>query len=262
MAKISVISCVNDFKKYNSYVANSFTEENKNGVVELIAIDNTANTLSIPQALNLGIKKSHGEINVFCHQDVIFPSNWIKTLLEQISVIEKTNKNWGVLGTFGVARNGMFAGHLIDPNGHFHCLPLPAQVQSLDEHCLIMRKDSGLIFDEELGGFHLYGADICLQAMTRGLSNYAIDACVEHLSPGKADADFIEAVDKLYQKWKNKKSPLTVIQTTCKMCRLRGGLTGIAAYKFARFKRRRRRKKIKELIKKGLDYRTLRHDII
>jgi hypothetical protein len=192
----------------------------------------------------------------------MFPPNWIAVLFEQISLIEKTNKNWGVLGTFGVAKNGMFAGHLIDPSGHFHCLPLSAEVQSFDEHCLITRKDRALRFDEELSGFHFYGADICLEAMAKGMTNYAVDVCVEHLSLGKVDDSFITAVDGLYRKWRHKNPPLPVIQTTCKMCRLQGGLIGIVAYRLARFERNRRRKKIKELIKNGLDYRTLRHDII
>ena len=199
---------------------------------------------------------------VFCHQDVEFLEKWTEKLFEQISIVEKTHKSWGVLGTFGVAKNGMFAGHIIDPSGHFHCLPLPAEVQSLDEHCLIMRKHSGLTFDEQLGGFHLYGADICLQASAKGLINFAIDACVQHLSSGKADTNFYEAADKLYQKWRYKNPPLAVIETTCKMCRVKAGLKGMVAYRIARLKRRRRRKKVQELLKAGLDFRSLRHDSI
>jgi hypothetical protein len=250
---ISVVSCVNDFEKYDSYVKASFREEEKSGTVELIAIDNTSNELSAPAALNQGLGNSAAEIIVFCHQDVIFPQGWIERLFEQISIVERTHKNWGVLGTFGVAKNGMFAGHIIDPSGHFHCLPLPAEVQSLDEHCLIIRRDSGLCFDEELGGFHFYGADICLEAMVNGLSNFAIDACVEHLSSGKADSDFLEATDKLYQKWKDRKPPLAVVQTTCKMCRLQGGLKGLIAYRIARFKRKRRRKRLRKLQKQAMN---------
>lgn len=262
MAKISVVSCVNDFQKYNSCVKTSFREEQKTKAVELIAIDNTSNGLSAPAALNQGLKKAIGRIIIFCHQDVIFPQKWAGNLFEQICIVEKTHKNWGVLGTFGVARNGMFAGHIVSAGVHFHCLPLPAEVQSLDEHCLVIRQDSGLSFDEDLGGFHLYGADICVQSLAKGLTNFAIDACVQHLSSGKVDIDFVEATNKLYQKWKDKNSPLAVIQTTCKMCRLRSGFRGIVAYRIARFKRKRRRKKVRKLLKAGLDFRSLRHDSI
>ncbi len=261
-AMISVVSCVNDFEKYNRCVGISFQEEEAPDRVELVAIDNTGNGLSAPAALNQGLKKASGEIIVFCHQDVIFPQGWIERLFEQISIVERTHKNWGVLGTFGVAKNGMFAGHIIDPSGHFHCLPLPAEVQSLDEHCLIIRRDSTLCFDEKLGGFHFYGADICLEAMAKGLTNFAIDACVEHLSSGKADSDFFDATDKLYQKWKGKNPPLPVVQTTCKMCRLQSGLKGFVAYRIARYKRKQKRKKIKKILMNGTDYTKLRHDCI
>jgi glycosyltransferase involved in cell wall biosynthesis len=261
LPKIGVVSCVNDFDKYNCCVGNSFQQEQRDGTVELIPIDNTSNTLSAPEALNQGLKKATGEIVVFCHQDVKFPQGWIEKLLEQIVIVERTHKNWGVLGTFGIAKNGSPAGHIIDYCGHFHCLPLPSEVQSLDEHCLIIRKDSGLRFDEQLGGFHLYGADICLQAMSNGLTNYAIDACVKHMSPGgKVDDAFNKVEDKLYLKWKQRNSPLTVIETTCGMCRLQGGVKGVLAYRIARFKRKRKRKKIRKLQKDAMQIKTLSHN--
>ena len=262
MYNLSIVSCVNDFKKYDQCVRSSFRNSGVSQTVELLPIDNSGNRYSIPQALNAGIEKASADIIICCHQDVIFPEKWTDALLEQITIVEQREKNWGVLGTFGVTFNGMFAGHIIDPSGHSHCLPLPAKVQSLDEHCLIIKKDSDLAFDENIGGFHLYGADICLEAMAKGLTNFAIDACVQHLSPGKADDNFTEAVDKLYQKWRNKKSPLAVIETTCKMCRLQGGLKGMIAYRIVRYKRKQKRKKVKEMLKKGTDFTKLRHDSI
>lgn len=262
MAKISIVTCVNDFEKYNSCIGPSFQEERKSGVVELVSIDNTSNTSSIPVALNRGRKTANGNIVVFCHQDVIFPLNWLVRLLEQIAIIEENHSNWGVLGTFGIAKNGMLAGHIIDPRGHFHCLPLPAEVQSLDEHCLIIRNDSELFFDEESCQFHLYGADMCIQAMAKGLTNFAIDACVQHLSSGKIDAGLDQDAAVLYQKWKKRDPPLAVIETTYKLCRLRSGLQGIISYAIARRRRTERLKKARKLRKMGAEYRCLRHDTI
>ena len=263
MAEISLVTCVNDFQRYDSCVRSSFQEEQRTDKAELIPVDNTSNSLSAPAALNQGRKKAMGKIIVFCHQDVIFPQKWTEKLFEQISIVGKTHKKWGVLGTFGVAKNGMFAGHIIAAGVPFNCGPLPAEVQSLDEHCLIIRKDSGLEFDENLVGFHLYGADICLEAMTKELTNFAIDACVEHLSPGgKLDQSFYDAMNRLYIKWRNKNSPLSVVETTCKICRLRPCLRGKVAYEIARFIRKRRRKKVRKLLKAGQNFRSLRHDSI
>jgi len=263
LAGISVVSCVNDFQRYNSCVRSSFEEEQRTRTVELIPVDNISNRLSAPAALNCGLKRPAGRIIVFCHQDVIFPQGWIGRLYEQISIVEKTHKNWGVLGTFGVAKNGMFAGHIVDYGVHFHCPPLPAGVQSLDEHCLIIRRDSGLYFDEDIGGFHLYGADICIQAAANGMTNFAIDACVEHFSPGKKlDVSFYEAMNKLYQKWRKRNPPLPVIETTCKLCRLQSGLRGRIAYEIALSKRKRRKRMLRRLRDAGVEYRSLRHDSI
>jgi hypothetical protein len=54
---------------------------------------------------------------------------------------------------------------------------LPARVATLDELLLVVRGDTLLRFDPALG-FHLYGADICLQARERGLAVVALGACV------------------------------------------------------------------------------------
>jgi hypothetical protein len=58
------------------------------------------------------------------------------------------------------------------------------EVRTLDEAVLILRKSSGLRFDPELPGFHLYGADICLEAEARRLKCYAISAFCIHNTNG------------------------------------------------------------------------------
>jgi len=61
---------------------------------------------------------------------------------------------------------------------------------------------------------------------------------------------------------KKRGSPSPVIETTCKMCRLQGGLRGLIAYRIARIKRKRRRKKVKKLLNAGYEHTKLRHDSI
>jgi hypothetical protein len=62
-------------------------------------------------------------------------------------------------------------------------LELPARVATLDELLLVVRRDWPLRFDPALG-FHLYGADICLQAAERGLAVVALGALCHHNSRG------------------------------------------------------------------------------
>ena len=93
---------------------------------------------------------------------------------------------------------------------------LPALASYLDEHCLIIRKDSGLRFDENLTGWHMYGADICLQAYDKGLRCYAIDNRVHHLSDNLGlDPKLDEAVKWFKDKWMNR-SQFPKYRTTCR----------------------------------------------
>jgi hypothetical protein len=65
-----------------------------------------------------------------------------------------------------------------EPFGH------PVEASVLDELLLVLRRSSGLRFDEQLPAFHLYGADICLQAGAAGMNSYIIPAFCIHNSNG------------------------------------------------------------------------------
>jgi 2-polyprenyl-3-methyl-5-hydroxy-6-metoxy-1,4-benzoquinol methylase len=145
-------------------------------------------------------------------------------LCSQIDIVEKSCKEWGVLGLFGITLCGSYGGHVIDLQGHSRFLPLPQKVQSLDEICLIIRRDSSLKFDENIGGFHFYGGDLCLEAEVKGFTNFAIDACVKHLGQGKMDAEFWRTERRLSNKWRHRNSPRRVLITTCAFVRVQRGV--------------------------------------
>ena len=81
---------------------------------------------------------------------------------------------------------------------------LPARVATLDELLLIVKRDSGLRFDPDLG-FHLYGADICLQASEQGLAVVALAAQCHHnsRSVGLPEAFFASA-QVFARKWRHR----------------------------------------------------------
>jgi hypothetical protein len=101
-----------------------------------------------------------------------------------------------------------------------------------------MQKDSKLQFDESLGGFHLYGADICLQARQAHRKCYAIDAPFEHLSAGKIDSSFWEIAEKLKKKWAQIKGSPDTIVTTCGVFRIRNGIRPTLAFYYKEIRRR------------------------
>ena len=61
----------------------------------------------------------------------------------------------------------------------------PARVATLDEVVLVVRRETPLRFDPSLK-FHLYGADLCLQASEPGPGVVSLEALCHHNSPGSA----------------------------------------------------------------------------
>lgn len=183
--------------------------------VELIEVDNRDQRFTLPEALNYGMNKASGEIFVLCHHDVIFPAFWLKSFQQNVDHIAERDPNWGVLGIMGISPDGLFIGHIEDPNIKRRLGNLPAAAQSLDEVCLALRAESKLRFDTKLGGMHFYGADICLQARMRGMKCYVIDAPLRHLSQGTRDETFYELAKQLTDKWSYVRDAPAIIETTC-----------------------------------------------
>jgi len=245
LRKISFISCVNDFDLYNRCIEYSLKKQNTTVEIELLPIDNTRDQWSVPEALNKSLEKAKGEIIVFCHQDIIFPSWWTKQLLSQINIVGGLCDKWGVLGLAGCAFDGTSSGHVIDKWGHLYSSPLPIEVQSLDELCIVIRKESGLRFDEDIGGFHFYAADLCLEALCKGLKNFAIDACVKHLGKGLMGENFYFTQKRLSDKWKRRIAPIKVMRTPSSVVILQPGLKPLLQFILIKFNLR-----FKHIIKK------------
>ena len=79
-------------------------------------------------------------------------------------------------------------------------------MSSVDELVIILRRKSGLRFDEKLPGFHLYGADIVQTALARRLGAYVIDAPVVHNDKRVKDLgrEYGNAYRYLQRKWRER----------------------------------------------------------
>jgi polysaccharide pyruvyl transferase WcaK-like protein len=157
---------------------------------------------------------------VFAHQDVFLPDGWIENVSRAIKQIEISGTVWGVAGIFGVTRDkpSVMRGYcystglqriLGEPFAH------PIAAHTLDEMVLIVRRSSGLRFDGKLPGFHLYGADICLQSTAAGLENFIVPAFCIHNSNGivRLPSSFWQAYFYLRKKWQ-KHLPIRTCCTT------------------------------------------------
>jgi len=191
---------------------------------------------SASKAYNSGIAEARHEIIVFAHQDVHFPRDWTTNIERALSRLAVEDPNWGVLGVVGMEKD------LQEVTGYCYSTGLQmfvgkpfsrlVEARSLDEIVLVIRRSSGLTFDEGLPGFHLYGTDICLEAEKRKLKSYAASAfCIHNTNGIKSfPMDFWRAYFYLRRKWRG----VLPIQTCCtKITRWAGPAMGTIARDFA-----------------------------
>jgi Glycosyltransferase like family len=161
---------------------------------------------SAATAYNDAIDRSANDLMVFVHQDIYLPETWPADVEAALERLEETDPHWGVLGCYGQTEANEGRGHVYDSGLGVIWKPFrrPARVQTLDEIVLILRKSSGLRFDESIPHFHMYGADICLQAAERGMTSYAISAfCVHNTYRSVAlPKEFYDCYRHVRRKWK------------------------------------------------------------
>ena len=175
---VTIVAAVNDRVVLQRNL--SLSPDIRNGTVQLITKHNFP---SASLAYNEAIDEADNEVIVFVHQDVYLPETWLPGLKKSLSSLEKEQTSWGVLGCFGSKPGGPGGIGRVYTNGmgfHGNEIDKPEPVQTLDEIVLVIRKSSGLRFDPTLPHFHMYGADICMSALEKGMKSFAIPAFCVH----------------------------------------------------------------------------------
>lgn len=157
-------------------------------------------------AYNEGLDSANADIVIFAHQDIYLPQGWEKKLLSAIHSLELRGETWGVLGVIGADKAGNLVGGAWSNGLQLKIeskFTSPTPVRSLDEIVLILRKNSGLCFDGNLPGFHLFGTDIVLTAIKSGLGAYVFDGPVVHnsLRVKKLGLSYCAAYRYMQHKW-------------------------------------------------------------
>lgn len=162
---------------------------------------------SAAKALNAGLDESASPIVIFAHQDVYLPKGWLARLIERIDDLEREHPNWAVLGLYGRRPTGEEVGHVwssglgrvVGQGGFGH-----AEATTLDELVLVIRRASGLRFDEGVPGFHLYGTDIVMQGRVKGMPSFVVEAPAVHNSrPNRTlRGVYAEAYRYMQRKWR------------------------------------------------------------
>jgi glycosyltransferase involved in cell wall biosynthesis len=209
--KITFVSAVNDQKVFE----NNFHSSPIFGHPHPHQIIVQRGFASAASAYNDAIDKSENEIIVFCHQDMVFPSDWLSNLQRSLQYLDRSDPNWGVLGCFGKNADGADRGHLYMVGLGTIGAPFehPEPVRTLDEIVLIINKSSGLRFDTALPHYHFYGLDLCMQAARLGKKCYAIPAfCIHNTQYNLVlPREFYACYRLIKKRWKDQ----LPIQTTC-----------------------------------------------
>jgi Glycosyltransferase like family len=186
------------------------------------------NARSAAAGLNLGIGRARGDLIVCIHQDVLLPDGWADRLIQQFAMAEREFGTIGVVGVYGVgpavSQNEVLAaqriGRVCDRGRSLdEGIPLPERAATLDELLLVIPRGMPLKVDPELG-FHLYGADLCLQAAECGLAVVVIDAYCHHNSRSVGlPRDFFASAKAFARKWHHRlpvATPCVIIDTNHK----------------------------------------------
>lgn len=206
---LSFVACISDDELLQSNLLSSpcLGHDSPHEVILVRSCESAAD------GLNLGVRQAKPGWLACIHQDVYLPAGWDRKLLDQLQAAERQFGPIGVAGVYGVGpairQNGALGaeriGWVVDRGRVLHERPkLPARVATLDELLLVVPKDTPLRFDPDLG-FHLYGADLCLQAAERGLAVVVIEAPCYHNSRniGLPEA-FFKSAEVFARKWQHR----------------------------------------------------------
>lgn len=196
---------------------------------EFLYIDNSEeNKYDAYSGVNKFLQVAKGDYIILCHQDLILHADKKGKLDNIIDDMTSLDPEWALLGNAGGIVPGKQAYHLTEFTGSdehlLRCGTFPSKVVSLDEDFIVVKKSAGLSVSNDLGGFHMYGTDLCMIAKILGYSAYVVDFHLWHLGGASTKApatsgshvtsSFDVAKNNLIRKYQRVFSP-RFMQTTC-----------------------------------------------
>lgn len=164
------------------------------------------NAPSAAIAYNRALDATTAELVVFAHHDVYLPKGWETMLAARLAEVQAHDANWALFGSFGVGLDAAPIGPVWSSSiGQIvGRVPMqPTEVQSFDELLIVVRRASGLRFDEAAPGWHMYGTDIVQTARSKGLRAYAgaLPAIHNDRYHEALQSDFVECYRYMQRKW-------------------------------------------------------------
>lgn len=205
----SVCTLVRSQQKYDRLLASfarvGFTGANS----EFLAADNReANRFDGYSWQKALLAQARGRFVVFCHDDIELLDAGHAELLAALESLGQSDPSWLLAGVAGGRyrpekhHRRFLRMHISDPWGENRMMgSVPGRVETLDECFILMRRSQPVIGSHDLGGFHFYGPDLCLQAELLGGSAHVIDFLLRHHGGGTKDASFTAARERFVRKY-------------------------------------------------------------
>ena len=244
----TIATIVNDEVQYEE-MRRSFCEGGFTEGCEYIAIDNrTGNLFDAYGGIRLLLARARGRFVILCHQDVRLIADGRRELVKRLEELDRIDALWALAGNAGGVQNGL-ALRISDPHGENQRKgDFPARAKSLDENFIVIRRSAMIAPSADLSGFHLYGADLCLQADLRGQTAYVIDFHLRHLGGGTMGRDYYACLEALEAKYARVLQP-RMIQTTCLAPMITASSWRLGLARLARLRKKLKKLKIERLAK-------------
>jgi len=199
---IDVAAAVNDERVLDQCLARS--PDIANGAMSLRTY---VGFKSAGLAYNQALKDSSAEYLVLAHQDVYLPRGFAAALSAELHKLEAIDPNWAVAGSIGLDDETKLQGQVWSSGlGRIIGSKSSTPVRSicLDELLLVIRRRSGITFDPDLPGFHMFGVDVIHQARRLGMCSYILDLPVIHHSRPviTLSGSYQEAYRYMQTKWR------------------------------------------------------------
>ncbi len=244
----TIATIVNDEAQYaemlRAFVSGGFAED-----CEYLAIDNrTGNHFEAYGGIRSLLAQARGHHVIICHQDVRLMGDGRGALQGRLEELDEIDPLWALAGNAGGTALGL-AIRISDPHGEDQRRgEFPARALSLDENFIVIRRSAMIAPSADLGGFHLYGTDLCLQAQMRGHTAYVIDFHLRHLGAGTVGRDYYACLEALEDKYGRVMQP-RLIQTTCLSPMIGASRLRLALARLARLRKKLKKLKIERGVK-------------
>ncbi|MFL5729197.1 MAG: hypothetical protein ACJ75J_06895 [Cytophagaceae bacterium] len=200
----SICTMVTDKAEYEEMVSSFLEAGFDQQTCEYLYLDNSSgNKHEAYEGLNRLLSAAQGKYIILCHQDILLNHDKRTKLEECIKAMHENHPDWALLGNAGGISIKRNASRIVGADGKVnHEDTLPAEVGSLDENFILVKRAANLGLSHDLKGYHLYGTDLCLIAATLGYKAYVIDFLLTHKSFGNPGKEFYEVKKNFIKKYK------------------------------------------------------------